>query len=62
MLDITKLDADYIGKRVRYEDHNEIPEFGVITSYNDTYIFVTFDCKNQSQACTNDRLTFVDDK
>lgn len=58
MIDITKLDADSKGKRVRYVDWNEIPEFGEITSFNDKYIHVKFDGKNQPQACTPDKLTF----
>ena len=58
MIDITKLDADCIGKPVRYQDHNEVPEFGTISSYSDSFIFVRFNDKTTSQGCLPEKLTF----
>jgi len=49
-----------IGREVRYDPfHGADPEFGVITSANDTIIFVRYDGDRHPKATSPEDLTFT---
>ena len=47
-----------IGRRVIYRAQHGIIEYGVITSYNDKYIFVKFNYTEHGIACSYADLEF----
>lgn len=49
-MDITKLTQDDIGRLVIYRQGSELEERGVITSFNDNYIFVRYNGDVNSKA------------
>ena len=59
MIDITTLTKEDISKQVIYlPPHIKIPEAGVLSSWNDTYIFVKFLGPN-GEACIPEDLNFT---
>jgi hypothetical protein len=58
MIDIGALKEDNKGDEVVYEDKG-VREFGVVSSWNKTYVFVRFYSHQQSQACKPEMLTFT---
>lgn len=41
MINIEELKKEDVGREVQYKDHNDV-HYGVITSWNRTYIFVRY--------------------
>ena len=71
-MDLNNLTEQDIGKTVKYQDtsqyDNELgetvinfhkEETGVITSFNDSYVFVCFDGTGRGQACRRGNLVNV---
>lgn len=51
MYELVVTDAD-IGRKIIYHSrHNDVKEEGVITSFNDNYVFVRFGSDLNSKAC-----------
>ncbi|GHV78614.1 hypothetical protein AGMMS49944_04050 [Spirochaetia bacterium] len=58
MIDIDSMKEENKGDEVVYVDKG-VREFGVVSSWNQTYIFVKFYQRMQSQACKPEMLTFT---
>lgn len=61
MIDISKLTQSDIGRKVAYSQKpNTKKEYGVITSFNDSAIFVDYQNVGRGQNTPADKLEFVD--
>jgi hypothetical protein len=48
-----------IGRAVRYQPRYRVMEDGVITSFNDSYVFVRYGLDKHSQATRREELSWV---
>lgn len=48
-----------VGRKVMFHAHHDARELGVISSWNDYYIFCRFDQGDTAAACDPDQLEFV---
>ena len=57
MIEISKLSKSDIGRNVTYHRQNCTKEFGQLSSWNDTYVFVKFKGPN-GEACLPTDVSF----
>lgn len=58
MIEIKKLKQKDIGRNIKYEQEFCKTEYGILTSWNDQYIFVKFRGPN-GEACNPEDISFV---
>lgn len=57
MIDVHKLSNNDLGRGVVYHSHG-VSESGVLSSWNEQYVFVRFDNDLHGKACRPDDVTF----
>lgn len=58
-IQIALLDQDRVGQEVVYTDHAGKKEYGVISSWNQSYVFVKYHGGQSSKATGPDRLDWA---